>query len=302
MQALDRELAACRAELRAVLGGLFKPSKEADHILTRKKREYKAIYSDDSHWEKFPSKNDVEWKLYDRDNHVVVSLTVTKNGVIVWVEGSSDFIPMSSVQIGSQSRSTTFRRIIPASAEDTISLGALCKRMHDYGYEWATLTRSDRVDFQEINPAHGLGFAGKPDNALYFSRLIPTESGEYVPAWYTYLTTRTGFVQPIEPYLIGNIAFARVAPGAQLLGRADIPLDNGSAQRLDWDALWRRTHAKGFEIDGPWDSHNYAIEVPMLIVWDPTALTGVSFFRRAEEPFNYINDEIRLDGVVFGTS
>ena len=40
----------------------------------------------------------------------------------------------------------------------------------------------------------------------------------------------------------------------------------------------------------------------MLIIWEPTALTGVSFFKRADEPFNYMNDEIRLDDVVFGTS
>jgi hypothetical protein len=174
--------------------------------------------------------------------------------------------------------------------------------MHDHGYEWATLTRSDRVDFQEINPAHGLGFAGKPDNALYFSKLIPTDDGEYVPAWYTYLKTRTGVYQPIEPYLIGNIAFANVAPDTQLLGRSCLTLRNGGAERLDWDDLRRSTGAKGFMIDGAWDSHNYANEVPMLIIWDPTALTGVSFFRRADGPFNYINDEIRLDDVVFGTS
>ena len=184
-QALERELAACRAELRAVLGGLFMPSKEAADILSRKKKEYKAKYSDDSHWKKFPSKNDVEWKLYDRDERVVVSITVTKNGVIVWVNGSSNLIPVSSAQIGAW-----MQRVKPiARAPDCreYSISTLCANMHRDGYRWATLTRSTRLDVTEIDPAKGLGSGVKPDNVLYFSELVQGEGGAYLPYWYRFL-------------------------------------------------------------------------------------------------------------------
>jgi hypothetical protein len=194
-----------------------------------------------------------------------------------------------------------------------VSIRKLCNRMYAEGYRYATLTRYINMDFTEINPGLGLYDGFKPNNSLYFSELVPDDNGDYVPDWYNYLGYENGCTDGalqsrLDSYLRGNIAFAKVADMRVILNPQSPVLlayahtDAVKLGRRRWDNMRTDGVYKGFVIhkqdlakEGFWD-------VPTLVVWDPTALTDVVFFKRSETPFTYIDNAIRLHEVQFGNS
>ena len=210
----------------------------------------------------------------------------------------------------------SLRRIGRGDPDDfaPISIRELCNRMYAEGYTYATLTRYINMDFTEINPGLGLYNGFKPNNSLYFSELVPDDNGDYVPDWYNYLGYENGYTDGalqsrLDSYLGGNIAFAKVAdmhvilnPQSPVLQTHYAYTDVDNLGRRRWDNMRTDGVYKGFVIrlgdlakEGFWD-------VPTLVVWDPTALTNVVFFKRSATPFTYIDNAIRLHDVRFANS
>ena len=209
----------------------------------------------------------------------------------------------------------SFRKIGRGDPDECaiVSIRELCNRMYAEGYRYATLTRYIHMDFTEINPGLGLYDGYKPDNSLYFSELVPDDNGDYMPDWYNYLGyenahTDGALQSRLESYLRGNIAFAKVADMSVILNpqspvlQAYAYTDADKIRRRRWDDMRIDGVYKGFIIrledlanEGFWD-------VPTLVVWDPTALTDVVFFKRSATPFTYIDNAIRLHDVQFANS
>ena len=294
---IDAELAACRAELE----GLYKPSEPAGAILNDLKRKYKDMYPDGT-WRKAASDHDVIWTLSDRDGRDQIFLTVTPKGISVRGDGEKKFISVSSAQIGAW-----MQRVKPiARAPDCreYSIRTLCTNMYRDGYRWATLTRSTRLDFTEIDPTKGLGSGVKPDNVLYFSELVKGEDGAYLPYWYRFLDYEGGGGHPnLHHYLGGNIAFARFNSSDILQsGHPAMAQYRYDKIMYNWDAFkTQNIEFKGFLHTNIADPRYFSWDVPTLVVWDPSALTDVVFFKNAGKPFTYETNEIPLDHVEFAS-
>ncbi len=194
-----------------------------------------------------------------------------------------------------------------------VSIRELCNRMYAEGYRYATLTRYIHMDFIEINPGPGLYDGFKPANSLYFSELVPDDNDDYVPDWYNYLGYENGHTDGalqsrLESYLRGNIAFAKVAdmdlildPQSSVL-QAYAYTDALKLGRRRWDNMRTAGVYKGFLIHIKDLVKEWFWDVPTLVVWDPTALTDVVFFKRSATPFTYIDNAIRLHDVRFANS